>query len=195
MMRLFERALARAEWPLAWSDLAYNPRPQLVFALPVGCGIENRYEPFELELTEKIDLDAAVSRLNLCLPDGLSIRHAVYTESGRKKSIMSLVEKAEYEFIGSGVGAAYESVFSGEPVIISKKRKGKTREVDLSAQIFETKSVSADQIRLISTAGSQDNMRPDSLIQALQEAGVLSEKAANNIQVIRHAVYLSDERA
>ena len=80
-------------------------------------------------------------------------------------------------------------------MIISKKRKGKTREVDLSAQIFETKSVSADQIRLISAAGSQDNMRPDSLIQALQEAGVLSEKAANNIQVIRHAVYLSDERA
>jgi radical SAM family uncharacterized protein/radical SAM-linked protein len=195
MMRLFERALARADWPLAWSELAYNPRPQLVFALPVGCGIETRYEPFELELTEKIDLDTAVSRLNACLPDGLSIKDASYVEAGRKQSIMALVEKADYEFIGDGIGAAYASVFSGGPVMFTKKRKGKTRQIDLAAQLVETKSISADQVRLISVAGSQDNMRPDNILQALQERGVLTEAAANSAEVIRHAVYLSDEKA
>ena len=195
MMRLFERALARAGWPLAWSELAYNPRPKLVFALPVACGIETRYEPFELELTEKIDLDSAVSRLNSSLPDGLSIKGASFIETGGKKSIMSLVEKADYEFIGKGIGAAYATVFSGEPVMFSKERKGKTREIDLAAQILETKSLSADQLRLISVAGSQDNLRPQNILQVLQERGALTEEAANSVELIRHAVYLSDECA
>ncbi|NLC26704.1 MAG: TIGR03960 family B12-binding radical SAM protein [Fastidiosipila sp.] len=193
MMRLFERALSRAHWPLAWSEQAYNPRPLMVFALPVGCGIETRYEPFELELTEKIDLNTALTTLNFNLPPGLSVRHAEYIDFNRRKSIMSLVEAADYEFIGSGVGSAYKKVFTGDPVIFLRTRKGKSREIDLAAQILQTKNVSEDKVRVISVAGSQDNMRPDNFLQSLQDRGTLTQESVSNIQVIRHAVFLSEE--
>ncbi len=193
MMRLFERALARADWPLAWSDQAYNPRPQLVFALPVACGIETRFEPFELTLTEEIDLDAAVERLNSQLPAGMSIEHAEYIDLGHRKSIMSLVETAEYEFVGKGVGSAFREVFTGEPVFFTRTRKGKSRELDLAAQIVETKEISEDSIRLLSVAGSRDNLRPDNVLEALQEREALTAEEVNAIRVIRHKVILAEE--
>lgn len=193
MMRLFERALARANWPLAWSEQAYNPRPLMVFALPVGCGIETRYEPFELELTEEIELNAAVAKLNSNLPDGLKIRHAEYRDAGQKKSIMSLVRAADYEFVGKGVGRAFQKVFDGGPVLFVKTRKGKRREIDLASQIIETISISDDHLRVLSLAGSVENMRPDNLLQALKERGFLTEDEVNGTQVIRHSIFLSDE--
>ena len=106
---------------------------------------------------------------------------------------MSLVEAADYEFIGSGVGSAYKKVFTGDPVIFLRTRKGKSREIDLAAQILQTKNVSEDKVRVISVAGSQDNMRPDNFLQSLQDRGTLTQESVSNIQVIRHAVFLSEE--
>ena len=48
MMRLFERAFSRANWPLSWTEDAFNPRPEIVFALPVAVGIETRSDPLEV---------------------------------------------------------------------------------------------------------------------------------------------------
>ena len=39
LMTCFERAARRAELPILYSQ-GYNPRPMMVFALPLGVGIE-----------------------------------------------------------------------------------------------------------------------------------------------------------
>ena len=58
MMRTFERSLLRAGLPVSYS-LGFNPRPELVFALPAGVGITTEYH---------LDLALTVSR-------GGGIRH------------------------------------------------------------------------------------------------------------------------
>ena len=62
----------RAAWPL-WSEGAHNPRPDIVFGLPAGCGIELERDPVEVGLATSpdegsFDLEEAVLRLNAALP-------------------------------------------------------------------------------------------------------------------------------
>ena len=54
VMRTFERSLRRADLPLDWSG-GFNPRPKIVFALPLGVGIEAWAELVDVTLLERPD--------------------------------------------------------------------------------------------------------------------------------------------
>lgn len=69
-MRCLERMLRRAELPMSYSQ-GYNPRPKLVFPLPLGLGVEGRREPLELSLTEPLSAQETARRLQAQAPEGL----------------------------------------------------------------------------------------------------------------------------
>jgi uncharacterized protein (DUF2344 family) len=74
----------------AWTEDAFNPRPILVFGLPVGVGIETRRDPVEVTLANRIDVEPMILRLNRLFPQGIEIVH--WEEApNTKKSLMSLV--------------------------------------------------------------------------------------------------------
>ena len=50
LMKVFERALKRADLPLLYTQ-GYNPRPMLVFALPLGVGIETSGDYVDVSLS------------------------------------------------------------------------------------------------------------------------------------------------
>ncbi|MFE0425265.1 TIGR03936 family radical SAM-associated protein [Streptomyces sp. NPDC058953] len=74
--RAFERALRRAEVPMAYSA-GFTPHPKVSYAnaAPTGTGSEAEY--LEIALTETRDPDALRDLLNESLPDGLDITDAV----------------------------------------------------------------------------------------------------------------------
>lgn len=188
-MRLFERALNRAGWPIAWTEDAFNPRPILVFGLPVGVGIETRRDPVEVTLERCIDVDWMIERLNRSFPRGLEV--VDWNEApDTKRSLMSLVQAADYSIEAPLIGQAFSRTFDGDrPVIVSWVRKGKMREIDIALRIIETYDIRDDSIDFKGGAGSDCHLRVDLLLDALVRDGGLSKEDALGARIIRKRVY------
>jgi radical SAM-linked protein len=74
-MRLFERALSRAQVPVKFSQ-GFNPRPRLSLPLPRAVGIASRVELLVVELIEPADPLEMLSRLSEQMPAGLTLTEA-----------------------------------------------------------------------------------------------------------------------
>src|ERR1019366_4314273 len=83
--RMWERALRRAELPLAYTE-GFSPRPQLSFglALPTGCESLAEYVDVALDATRGAGIEAASlpALLTPLLPEGIDVEEAVPVEKG-----------------------------------------------------------------------------------------------------------------
>lgn len=82
LMRCLERALRRAELPMAYSQ-GFSPRPKLAIPLSLALGIEGRREVVELELDRALPPEEVLARLNAELPEGLTLDQARALPPGR----------------------------------------------------------------------------------------------------------------
>lgn len=194
LMRSFERAFRRAGLPLRWSQ-GFNPRPSLVFALPLGVGLECEADLLEIELREEIPVESLPEKLNAQLPPGLRITKACLPEA-HSKSLMNLVEEAVYRFSARGAGLAWkklaEKAEAGEEILVERKSKGKIRQVALFPLILGWEVLSDDEFRLRVKAGSRENLRPDLCLQALKNQSFISSDDADDARIIREKLILSE---
>lgn len=189
LMRVMERSLRRALIPLRWSQ-GFNPRPSLVFALPLGMGLECDHDLLEIETMKPVDPDVLVSALNASLPSGLEV-HDAQPMPQHKQSIMSLVQEAVYLFEGQGLGDAFEKLASSEDKVwVKREHKGKIRELDLFELIVNHCRVSPDAFRIRCRAGSSSNLRPDLCLTALTDAGLITQDAADDARILREGLIL-----
>ena len=94
-MRYFQKAIRRAELPIAFSG-GYSPHMIMSFAAPLGVGIESQGEYFDMELTKTVPTDEIVSRLNAVMAEGVHVISARQVEDGKAGKAMSLVAAADY---------------------------------------------------------------------------------------------------
>ncbi len=186
LMRTFERSIRRAELPVAYSK-GFNPRPHLAFALPIATGLATRDDYVDIYLTETVDPNVLLARLNRCLPTGLSIL-AAQTVSGVGPSLMSLIQAADYRFEGRGLAAAAERMLamSAElPWTVEKNSKGKQVTVDIRPLLVASQPDGPDGLTVRFKAGSKDNLRPDIFLAALVRHGGLDATDAADTAVTR----------
>ena len=74
-LRLFERALLRADLPLRYSE-GFNQRPRISIALPRPVGVASRDELLVIALVEPVDPSTVVTRLTPQMPQGLALLDA-----------------------------------------------------------------------------------------------------------------------
>ena len=184
-MRLFERAFNRAQWPVAWTEDAFNPRPMLVFGLPAGVGIETRRDPLEVTLETPVDMNCSVEKLNRLLPPGVEV--VAWGEApATKKSLMSLVKAADYLIEAPEICRAFEKTFSSRPsVIVPWARKGQVKEINLTPRILDARKITDDTLCIKAGAGSENHLRVDLLLEALVRDGGLSNESAAGARIIR----------
>ena len=72
LMRCFERMLRRAALPFH-STAGFNPKPRLIFAMPLPLGISGSQEIVELELDDELPAEEIQGRLAGQAPPGLEI--------------------------------------------------------------------------------------------------------------------------
>ncbi len=96
ILRVFERALRRARLPVRYSE-GYNPRPAIVFGLPLPVGVTSEAEYADFELTQKIMPREFLKALSMQLPDGLKLVAAAVRKG--KENIMASVEAALYDTV------------------------------------------------------------------------------------------------
>lgn len=74
-MRMFERALARTDLPVRFSE-GFNPRPRLSLPLPRPVGVATTVDCLVVEFTCETVPEEVLSRLSAQMPAGVTLRSA-----------------------------------------------------------------------------------------------------------------------
>ena len=162
--RTVSRAMRRAELPLAYSH-GFNPHPLLSFAAPLAVGITSECELFEAELYDEVDENIFTENLNNALPSCIRIIE-VKKDSLKNCPVNAGVYRIECENTPSGELIA--RFMKNETIEMDKKTKSGIKKVDIKTDIFGI-SVNNNVMELTLAAGSQRNLRPFLVIDAIKE--------------------------
>lgn len=142
-MRYFQKAIRRAELPVAFSG-GYSPHMIMSFAAPLGVGTTSQGEYFDVEFTETISTAEIVKRLNSTMAEGMEILSARQVEDGKASKAMSLVAAADYyvEFReGKEPKISWkdkvEAFLEQNEILVMKKTKKSEKEVDIRPFIYK----------------------------------------------------------
>lgn len=171
VMRFFQKVMRRADIPIAFSG-GFSPHMIMSFANPLGVGVTSDGEYFDIELTEEIDMQAAVARMNETVVEGIEIVNMVPISDDKKQTGMSIVAAADYlsslkngEFPEDWKEKAQG--FMNQPSIsIVKKTKKSEKEVDIKPMIYKFE-VRDDSVHMLVATGSVENLKPELVMQAL----------------------------
>ena len=171
VMRFFQKVMRRADIPIAFTG-GFSPHMIMSFANPLGVGVTSDGEYFDIELTEKIDMQAAVARMNETVVEGIEIVNMVPISDDKKQTGMSIVAAADYlssvkngEFPEDWKKKA-EGFMSQPSICIIKKTKKSEKEVDIKPMIYKFE-VRDDSVYMLVATGSVENLKPELVMQAL----------------------------
>lgn len=172
LMRTLQRAMRRAEIPLAYSQ-GFNPHPQMSFASPLALGCTGQQEVMEIKLEQEQSDEAVMNQLNAQLPDGLRILSCRTIEE-QGPSAMAKVQAALYRITFSGDLEWAEIVdrfMKQEQILVKKLGKVRGRkqqiEVDIKPWIYDLQIEDAHHILLLCACGSEQNLKPELLVQEI----------------------------
>ena len=188
LMHTFDRAIRRAEMPILYTQ-GYNPRPMMVFALPLGVGIDTLGDYVDVSLSRFVDVELFMSEVNKCLPKGIKLYGGINIDEP-KNSLMSVVSLARYRFEAPGIRQKVVSLFEKDELTVEKKSKGKIVTTDirpLLKEVFEGDD--PDSCELLVNAGSSKNLRPDIFLNALCEYEGYDPDIAGDASVTRLMLY------
>ena len=140
VQRMLQRSFRRAALPLAFSQ-GFNPHPQISFATALSTGMTGDAEWFDVTLTEPMETDVFMRRVNASMPTGFSVSDAFVVPEGFG-SLSAKLAAAQYEaaltfdraIAPETLQAALDELLSGE-IIVNKRTKSGVRAVDIRPEI------------------------------------------------------------
>ena len=170
IMRYFQKAIRRAEIPIAFTS-GYSPHMIMSFANPLGVGLTSDGEYFDIELTEPIASKEAVRRLNEQMVDGMEIVSFVQIPDDKKSKGMSIVAGADYlSSVKNGslpedLAEKLEAFYAQSEICVVKKTKKSEKEVDIRPMIYKLECRNRG-IYMRVAAGSVQNLKPELVTEA-----------------------------
>jgi len=125
-VRLFERAARRAGLPLAFSG-GYSPAPRIAYGWPLPVGMPGLAEYADIELTERVDPEAAAESLNRAFPEGIRVRDARYV-SPHGASLMAELNAAAYVLRIPSLGRSLDQWREAASEVMARDRLEVVRE-------------------------------------------------------------------
>ena len=181
IMRYFQKAIRRAEIPIAFTS-GYSPHMIMSFANPLGVGLTSDGEYFDIELTESIASKEAVRRLNEQMVDGMEIVSFVQIPDDKKSKGMSIVAGADYlSSVKNGslpedLAEKLEAFYAQNEICVVKKTKKSEKEVDIRPMIYKLECRDG-KIHMPVAAGSVQNLKPELVTEAfVRYLGMDAEK-------------------
>ena len=173
VMRFFQKVMRRADVPIAFTG-GFSPHMIMSFANPLGVGVTSDGEYFDIELTQEIDMNAAVERMNQVMVEGMEVVNMVAISDDKKQTGMSIVAAADYlstvKYEGFPEGWQEKAAgFMDQPAInIVKKTKKSEKEVDIKPMIYKFE-VRDESVYMQVATGSVENLKPELVMQALSQ--------------------------
>lgn len=175
LIKTVERIFRRMALPMSFSQ-GFNPKPKIAYAAPLPVGVESECDFLDVELTEKIDIDAFLKAQEQYMPKGLWFVEGKYFD--KSKSLMSLVTDSAYiaqmELEKAVERAQVETLLKDfiqqDQITYEKKnKKGKLKTVDIKPLIQEAEVLFVEDNRVILkvlvTTGSSGNLKPEQLVK------------------------------
>jgi radical SAM-linked protein len=185
LARGFERALRRAEVPMAYSA-GFSPHPRISYvgAAPTGAASEAEY--LEIGLIEPVDLAELRTALDAALPAGFDIVEAVPAGPG---SLAERIEASRWRIELPGVttealAAAVFRLLAANQALVTRMTKAGQREVDVRPAVvaLRVSQSGKDPGRAIMNAVVRQvvpAVRPEDILTALRDVGgLVSTEAA-----------------
>ena len=177
VMRYFQKAMRRAEIPIAFTE-GYSPHMIMSFAQPLGVGITSEGEYLDIELTKPISSCEAIEQLNRVMVEGIDIVSFVQISGDKKASGMTITAASDYRvYLCASSRSLEEHIhipvkwrksiphFLGEnQIIVWKKSKKSEKEVDILPLIYKMHA-DEDSLYLLLAAGSEQNLKPDLVME------------------------------
>lgn len=206
-MRYFQKAMRRADIPIAYSE-GFSPHQIMSFAAPLGVGVTSDGEYVDIEAVTLMDSKAAVDSLNATMVPGVDIVYFRQLPAGAANA-MSSVACADYtltlreghtcplsvEEIKDKIKEFYDD---REHIIVEKQTKKNTMEIDLKEllYVFEVRpNPSANggfEFYIKCSTGSVGNVKPDFVIACFYDFCKIELKDFD-YQVHRIDVYTRDD--
>jgi radical SAM-linked protein len=199
LARTMERALRRAEIPLAFSE-GFNPHPKMSFASALAVGITGENEYLDVELRRRMNLERIKEQLQAAMPAALELCE-VREIPIQSKSLSAQINLAEYSFIVCAPHEDIEKIQQGidkllaakevwrQPLLKPGKKPIPAKEVRGLLRWIKAQEHTKDTI-MISLALNMNNtgqLRPQEVWQMVAEFGGF---AATQIrQVCRTGLY------
>jgi radical SAM-linked protein len=135
--RAFERALRRAEAPMAYSA-GFTPHPKISYVGASPTGVASEAEYLEVGLAREVDVEEFRRALDAALPDGLDVVEAVIAGPGSLADRMD-ASAWRIELPGVPVDQASDAIdrfLAQSEVAVERMTKGGRRAVDVRAAVI-----------------------------------------------------------
>ncbi|MDD4337667.1 MAG: TIGR03936 family radical SAM-associated protein [Firmicutes bacterium] len=167
-MRAFERAMRRAEIPVAYSE-GYHPLPKFSFATALGVGVTSEAEYADIQIDPggpQISVEEALDALDTKMPPGLAVVEAC--SYWGKPSLASRVEYASYRTSACPELKDAASVFMGLDTSTGTiTTKSGQKEIDIRKLVREISVSDSDALEFVCACGGRAHLRPENLLAHL----------------------------
>ncbi len=180
----FIRILKRAGIPLKYSE-GFNPRPKIVFGLPLSVGMEGENEIVDIGLREEIPCEEVKKRLIDAVPVDMEIKDVTIPELKVKN-----IELAEYTVTFTDFTADTDKICEilANPPQVLKHTKSGDKMTDIGHMIKSVKAVNKSGnfvLYLTLTAFDSNYLNPEYVVAALNNAGL---EMPEDYQIIRQKI-------
>jgi radical SAM-linked protein len=175
IQRAFERALRRAQVPIAYSA-GFSPHPKVSYAGAAPTGVASEAEYLEIAVTQFSEPDALRAALDGALPSGLDVLEVVVAG---QESLIERLEASEWELRLDGVepataATAADRFLAEQTVPVSRLTKNGMRTFDARQAVvaLEPRAASGEQgacaiLRLV-VRHVTPAVRPDDVLTGLR---------------------------
>ncbi len=173
VQRYFHKAMMRAGLPVSFSQ-GMSPHQIMSFAAPLGMGMTSEGEYADITFDWSYRGQEMVDRMNAVMNEGISVTRFRRIED-REKNCMAVTAACDYR-IGFRKGHYFTEPFlkrtqmfaMQEEIMVMKKTKRSEKIVDISPMILDihTEEGGEETIFLKTVAGSSQNLRPQTVMEA-----------------------------
>jgi radical SAM-linked protein len=173
VMRYFQKLLRRADIPIAYTT-GMSPHQIMSFAMPLGIGIESDAEYVDIEITDRITSDIALSAMNNNSVEGIEILS--FKELPEKSiNAMASICAADYSIrFRDGYMPAFdcikvlEEMYAQPEINVLKKTKKSEGIVDIKPGILSLGG-NNDCMNMCLSCGSALNIKPELVLNAVYD--------------------------
>ncbi len=183
-MRLFERAIRRANIPIAMSK-GFNPHPKLSIPLALSVGISGKDEVLELELFRSMPPEIVVESLCRQIPEGVHVLSGVHMPDTEKGSARDVVYEVVFKDQGLLKTLQISEFLQQPSITVNRTKDGQQKLFNIRPSIQEI-SVKPDRLILSLKMGSEGMARPEEVINSL-----FKNEKKELFEIIRTKVSLS----
>lgn len=173
IMRYFQKVMRRADVDIAYSE-GFSPHQKMSFAAPLGVGLTSRGEYFDIEVHSTDSSEEMLQRLNDTMVEGMEVLsyRLLPEDSGNAMSIVAaadyLVNFREGYKPEIDINNEFHRFMSQDSIEIVKTTKKSEKTVDIRPLILEYE-IREDGLFLKLAAGSENNLKPELVMQAFYE--------------------------